>query len=439
MKNKRRILVAVATILAMVLFFSSQIVSQADEKDEPQIVFVEDLFQDKQFVDYVNDLLLAEYGEEYWQNLEQARANDDKLQNFLAHSQAVKTVSTRSASGNSVESQPITSEGVLPDFIGGVYYNDDGNMVLQVVNDEQKKMFAEDVIKNLYSEEDGVICEYVMYSEKELNATMDALNAMYLLPARPVAFNNVDSFALDTIDNNIEVRLLDNSVEAVQQFKSTVLDSAMVEFVKCENRFTKFACETTTATTTTRPPAPQVTMNPGTSNYMGGSVGYRAKLANGSVGFVTHGHTLYKGKSLVIGDNTYGTITKWNDGENVDASFVQTDSKVTLSNSYSGGSFSTTVRTSFSVGDNILKVGVATGVTVGKIKNVSLSFANLTDQVGTDLSAGPGDSGGICVWVQYPLTNPHQTAGVLVGGDATYSMVFTKASRINALFGLSRY
>ena len=203
-------------VLIIILLLSSMLIGIALTEDgDDEILFLEDLLHDEGFIVSMREYLLSRYGEEYWNNLEQARANDEKLMSLFPRS--------------------ISGEIVYPDFIGGIYYNEDGNMVLQIVDDSTLSRAMSDQYNLVMSQlEDltGIVIEYVQFSYNELNSTMDILNDMFLGNNRPVAFDNVDSFALDTVNNRVEVRLRIYNEEKIIQFRSTVIDLPIIVFVE---------------------------------------------------------------------------------------------------------------------------------------------------------------------------------------------------------------
>ncbi|MDR2525276.1 MAG: S1 family peptidase [Oscillospiraceae bacterium] len=419
---KKRITAIVAALFAMVVIFSGQAISQADANGQDGIVFVEDMLQDEAFVASWNEQLLAQYGEEYLENLRNAHSNDAKLMGFFPKDSA--------------------GESIYPDFIGGIYYNDDGNMVVQIVDDAVSKKSSLYNRVAAFLEEEGVITESVEFSFNELEKTMNALNKLYLAPNRPAAFDNMDSCAEDTLNNRIEVRMVACNEVEIARFKSTVLDSPILHFAKAIALIQTYKC----GTTTTEAPSPTV-INPGQgvliNSSIFASIGYRARLSDGTVGIVTAGH----GGVAVNQSTTYGAVKKQQYSGNVDGAFIATNSSYAPSN-YANGfmTFLTQIQTVFCLGDPIAKVGCATGYTYGVVTRPSMTGANgITGLVGTDADAAGGDSGGIVlahIAPSHPGRLPdHYTAGILHGGapGTNYTAIFCRADVINAAFGLTRY
>lgn len=158
------------------------------------------------------------YGEDYWKNLEQFRTNNAKLTSFFL--------------------KDSTGEPIYPDFIGGIYHTDEGNMILQIVEKYATKDAAlYKHVREYTAQADCIVIENVIFSYNELKATMDTLNALYLADKRPEAFVNVDSFAEDTINNAVKVQLSVFNETEIALFKSEILDSPSIAFVESDGKF----------------------------------------------------------------------------------------------------------------------------------------------------------------------------------------------------------
>ena len=412
---KKRCYTVLTACLAIAILFSSQatFVVRAEE----EIVFVEDLLQDEEFVQSMNEFWIDHYGEEFMENLDQAHENDEALMSLFAEYEVQGPIYVQSYD---VDSSAI-NEPVYPDFIGGIYYNDDGNMVVQMVTDAQLgNTELMNAVDNFIEEKD-IIVEDVQFSYNEIKATMDALETLYFADDRPDTFENVDSIAEDTLNNRVEIRMRICNEEEIARFKETALNSPMIGFVQSSGPVEPRI-------------APRINFLGGAPNQMGGSIGYRARL-NGADGFVTHGHNIKRGERVVINGHIYGEVVRRQFSGNVDAAFVQTTSRGIPSNSHSGGgAVSTTVRTYFRKGDAIAKIGNTSGKTTGVVTNTSVIANGVSGLVETDCYAWSGDSGGLVIGPN------NTTAGIVHGSDPDgYDMVFCRADVINAKWGLVRY
>jgi len=65
---------------------------------------------------------------------------------------------------------------------------------------------------------------------------MGALDALWTADKKTAALENVDSYALDTINNRVEVRLRVYNEEEVARFLRTVLDAPEIVFVQSRGK-----------------------------------------------------------------------------------------------------------------------------------------------------------------------------------------------------------
>lgn len=425
---KKRFTAIIAFLLTMALIISGRAITiiQASARE---------VLQNEVSTSSFTEQILAQYGDEYWENLKQARSNNTELMTLFAENYS-NTLLNAERSTTPQESGDPTQ----PDAIGGVYFNKDGNMVLQIDDDTA---IYNSALYNLvvnFSAEKGIITETVEFSHNEIKATMNALNELYLQKNRPAAFNNVDWFAEDTINNRIEVRLATYSEEEIARFKNTINDSPIISFVKSTSTIQTTECRTTVA------PSPTA-INPGQRINIGtgfASAGYRAKLSDGTVGFVTAGHT-----PLTLNQSIeYGTVRRQQFGGTVDAAFIATNSNFDPTNIPVDYSYVlATVRSSFYVGDPIVKVGATTLVTTGTVTSTNVSSNNVTGLVATSVNNNSGDSGGVVIALVTVNLGPPAayTAGIVHGAQSSNgniipnTLVFCKASVINSAFGISRY
>ena len=430
MKMKKRISALIAILLVIAFAVSGTVVAniQASAYD---IFFPEDMLQDEEFVAAMWEELINQYGEEYFDNLDQARANDANLMSYFARNRL--------------------GERMYPDFYGGVYYNEDGNMVLLIVEEATSTDTTQyNLVRNFTAAED-IIIEYVEFSYIEINAVMDTLDAMFFSNDRPEAFDNVTSHALDTKNNTIEVRLLVYNEDEITRFRETVLDSPVISFVESDG-FGEFL--------TTIRPGHGISNTCTSSNNL--SVGYRARVTRtGAEGFVTAAHTFatvntVTGVVSITPGNVFrdgNTIGRVNENRaqfagDVDAIFVYTRSDVNVLNTTpSGLQVRTAIQTDVRQGDQVGKHGMTTGWTTGRIVNTTASFSagvSLVRLVEVEnIGVGMHDSGGIVVWLaRQGVSGPFgagDTAGIVTGRQANGRMVFTRANKINYQLDLTSF
>lgn len=314
-------------------------------------------------------------------------------------------------------------EKVYPDYYGGSYVNDDGQLVIYVTDDMQRPAALSDNADVIY-----VPCTY---SYNELLSVMDTLNDYKFSHPNDIVANNFNEFGLYDSENRVIVKLDDLSDESIKEFKENVCDSDVIEFEPGSGPIVR-----------------DVSVNAGDKiSYSGGSasIGYRVKR-NGVVGFVTAGHAAdRKGKPIKYNNTTFASCEDTQIEGNADAAFcVITNSSYSLTNTLSGTS--NTLSTTISepgVGTVINKIGMATGHTSGKVlsTNVSVTFSDgltTSNLTSVDYDSDAGDSGGV-VYSYIGATGARLTLGIHTGSGSDGTGYYTKANEINAAFGTSRY
>ena len=198
---------------------------------------------------------------------------------------------------------------VYPDYYGGSYTNDNGELVIYIHDDKGLKDDSYQDINNVI-EAENYITKTAKYSYNELNAVMDVLNNYKLINPDDAISNNFNFFMVSDIDNNVTVELDEMTVEQIALFKKHVIDSPIIKFISSRGAVVDHA-----------------NINPGDS-VSKGSMGYRAKK-DGVIGIVTAGHVVPMGADVTFDSdgNTIGVVTAWQESGPVDAAFVEiTDS-----------------------------------------------------------------------------------------------------------------
>ncbi len=319
----------------------------------------------------------------------------------------------------------VRKESDYPDYYGGAYINNDGNLVVNLVDNSNGN--NQDIEKRIGT--DAFIPKSCKYSYKMLTRIMDSLNTYKHQNLKNPICNNFNSYSL-LDDQNIIVVYLDNyNQEQIDAFKQQVLDSPAIEFKKAESKFSS-----------------EISVNPGSKIHhfdKYGSVGYRAKL-NGEIGFVTAGHLVDVNGMIDDNDYYYAICRAHKQSGSVDASFCEiTDSSYTPTNTLNGTS--NTLSTTISepgVGTVINKIGYSGGQTSGTILSTNASatdeygvtYTNLTS---ADYTSAAGDSGGI-IYSYISSTNTRLTLGIHKGASGS-TRYYIKANKINSALGTSRY
>lgn len=315
-------------------------------------------------------------------------------------------------------------EKIYPDYYGGSYINDEGQLVVYVTNDVQRP--------TVLSDNSDVIYEPCAYSYNELLSVMETLNDYKFSYPDDAIANNFNQFGLYDSENRVIVRLDDLSDERVNEFKENVCDSDAIEFKQGYGPILR-----------------EVNVNAGDGiSFSGGSasIGYRVKR-DGVEGFVAAGHSANSiGKSIKYGGIAFATCKATQIEGNADCAFCAiTNSSYSLTNTLSGTS--NTLSTTISepgVGTVINKIGMTTGHTSGKVlsTNVSITFSDgltTSNLTSADYESDSGDSG--CVVYSYiGSTGARLTLGIHTGSSSDGSeALYSKANEINDALGTSRY
>ena len=182
---------------------------QEDMDNEDEIVFVEDLLQDEVFVNTLYQHMLETYGEVYMQNLSVARSQVDKIHSSLPASRM--------------------GEIIYSDTSGGIYINDDGNLVVLFTHKaRERNVNINNYLGGLSA--DDVIIRYVEFSDYELNNVMHILNTYRRNNPDCEITNNFNVFYTDTINNRVVVNLDEYSEDRIEEFKKNVLDTPIITF-----------------------------------------------------------------------------------------------------------------------------------------------------------------------------------------------------------------
>jgi len=120
--------------------------------------------------------------------------------------------------------------GSPPDFFGGMYFNDDGHLVVQIVRSYIANPSYEYTIFRNHLSANDVTIEYADFSHRELLRIMSRLDILFVADDRPQVFNNVSSIGLGT--NSIRVSLIIYNEEEIALFREAVLDSPAIVFTE---------------------------------------------------------------------------------------------------------------------------------------------------------------------------------------------------------------
>lgn len=416
MKNK----IAVVMLMVMVLVSITSVPVKAQTygsmTKENQIKLVDDIANDKKFTEEINKYMIQQYGKNYEEKL----ANN---QNAVKSAHKIENTFQKNKKGNYI----------YPNYVGGLYINNDDRLVIQLVEGSIPTMENKEYInyKNIIEMDNNAKVEFVNYSYEELTKIHDIILNDFLGKD-----NNVVGLYTDVIKNKVVVEVKNRDMVKLEKMKENGINIDMVVFEK-GGSFSEVA-----------------NINPGgkffgTAGYC--SYGYRAKTGQGKIGIVTAGHCFTNNEESISG---IGTVTKRRNDGTLDAAFVQTNSGVTPTNTLDQkpafgtyNTISTTVTSSYVTGQSIAKLGYRTGYTMGNVVSGNYSYTDqgvtYTDLVRASLAVEQGDSGGIVIETRLTFPNTsYTTAGIVKSkGNGSFSgqALITKASKINSIFGISRY
>lgn len=189
---------------------------------------------------------------------------------------------------------------VYPNYVGGLYIDDDNEVVIQIVKEKMPSKSKADSDYKLYesilSVDETAKIKYVNYSYNEIKEVIEVLEDYY---SNNCEKGNIDSYYDDIVNNRVVVELRNYSKSEINDFKKNITDSPLIYFTKSKN--------ITTYQTTYLPG--QVILP------LACSMGFRAKLGNAE-GFVTAGHCV---TGLNQNVSAYGVVKKYRFSGNIDA------------------------------------------------------------------------------------------------------------------------
>lgn len=325
-----------------------------------------------------------------------------------------------------------------PNYYGGMYIDDNGNLTLKLVKS---------LIPNC-SQESYLTFNKILFFAKNINIEYveNSYNELDEINNRIISYfskgKNIDGFIANYIDeenNTIIVELEENTSNLQQEFKTKVVNSELISFVKGQ--------KATFAATTLKAGGGL----PSTSGGPFCSVGFRAKL-NGTAGFVTAGHCVDGYESIIN-----GVVMDYKIGGTVDSAFVATaaysPSNLLNRDTYpSTGSIKTNTSMPYlTSGSAIAKVGITSNATTGVVNttswsgnlfmdaNTSVYFTNI---IKAQQVCQAGDSGGVA----FTFDSTGSTGGNVIGTISAcqnsslgnYSYII-RMDQIISKLGITRY
>lgn len=214
--NRKRNLKIISLILTISMIFVATSAWAIDESNDAVAIdenndtvvdgiwFPEDLFEDEAFLRYVYEHLITEFGAERLNNLERARVQADNIDDLF----------------------PRDNYGgvIYPDFFGGMHFDDEGNLVVLIVDNHVSGFSSEyRRLGNLLT--DDIIVRSVEFSYNKLNNTADALFNSWVANFGLETADNINYFGVDVINNRIEIHISILTEEKIRQIRETIYDS----------------------------------------------------------------------------------------------------------------------------------------------------------------------------------------------------------------------
>lgn len=313
-----------------------------------------------------------------------------------------------------------------PDYYGGVFLNEDGELVVLTKGDCE--LYRQELTTRAAS--DNFILKPCDYSLNELQEVADELKLYKNNNPSVCEELQFYGFGIKTDLNRVMVFLGDCSQASIGRFKATVLNDSRIIFQQ-DGMMTADV-------------GPGGVLGSGTNLF---SMGYRAKSGNTEV-LVTSGHPISNGETLKINGSEAGTCILSMTSQSIDASFCQVN--VPLSNVTTYGFVTLLPMTMIPIANMpVMMEGSATQLNDGGIifatgmtrdiiviKDGETHIYTLNDLCLATYPSQSGDSGGIV----YDKNESFSAAvyGIHVAHSSDFS-VFCLASNINLLLGLEMY
>lgn len=348
------------------------------------------------------------------------------------------------------ETTPISDqEQKYPDYYGGSYIDENGNLVVYVTDETAEQTIA--VLAESLG--NSTVYKECNYSFNELHSIMDTINNFMRNPTNKALATNIRQFCILDAQNIVEVKIRDISDEQIELFKKEIVDSDAIVFKKIKaEASTQLPPQDTAENNLAETTRASVSVNPGSKimSYLLGdsyaTAGYRVKDSVGNVGFVTAGHyPQFTGFGIITESKTdLGTCSILLYGNEQDSAFIKVYPEVTPTNTLNGTSNTlSTIISEPGAGTTINKNGAKTGATSGSIVSTSWSgyidSYYYSDVVKASYNCDRGDSGAP-VYSYVSSTGTRYTVGMHIGKNYDDgSGLYLKANQIARDMNVTRY
>ena len=324
------------------------------------IVFVEDILSDEEQTLIWNAYVDSIHGEDYMQNQRNSNAAIDVLYASFPTNR--------------------NGETIYPDYYGGVYMDDNGNLVVLVVGSAASNV--EPVLHSI-ALNDGVSIRETEFSYNEIMSTIDFLRSRLLdetgtnAIARDLGITSW-GFGVEEGIFKVRVGLKDYSNEQIALFKYEIIDTPMIVFHRGEYAVRGIPALDNTPLADALleddygiPIEPfHPTVHPGSAADLG-SIGFRA-TRGGRTGFVTAAHVVGPQGSRVRVNGILSGTVEISRLDFIDAAFVSVDSGVNITNTVIPEAGITHLPQIYTprIGENVTSIGAVSGRRSGIIYEI---------------------------------------------------------------------
>jgi len=312
-----------------------------------------------------------------------------------------------------------------PDYYGGAYIDDCGELVIHIVGDLDS---CQGEIKKVINQKEGYSLQQAAYSYKELLELKDYLEELSVNDKQSEIFSNIVGYGPDDRNNLFLIEMNILNKEHIAKFKENISDSDMIIFKQGGK-----AVEETTVR-----PGRIITR----STVSASTLTIRARRRNDTTnrGFIMSGHAT-QGVGDVIrlnGSSTtiIGRVRNRNVGGSADAAYAERENtSITLSQEIEQNRLIlSNARTTAAVGTTVHLAGHRSGIRTGQILQVNRTTGGITNTSRASYFSQDGDSGGPI----YIATNTNTTNFLrhIVGIHIGSSIVESTGQRLYGFFGL---
>lgn len=213
MRYLRNLILTVTVSAVMMSTFGGAASEHSAEKhslrneDVIDYLIIDDFYEDESFWGSADVFFNKEHGGK----LMVARDNDSALMKMFPENQFGETI--------------------YPDFIGGIYYSREGDLVVQIVKDAdswEASLYTE--IRLAMEAMSDVVIEYVDASYNQLKKIVDEIIVLFLDDVRCEVISNTAAFYHRVSENRVVVELFDFNDDTVKAFRERIYDSSFITF-----------------------------------------------------------------------------------------------------------------------------------------------------------------------------------------------------------------